>query len=109
MKATKHNTFFGNNAKMCVWINFRTGDQMPAHWKDPPRHGLAELDEFLDCAEQLEASLGWDDARVVLFADTNLVLDLPRVQVEGWGIWSGSFRCIRYAWALVTAREGSMG
>lgn len=73
-----------------IGVHFRAGDQMPAHWKDPPRHGLAELDEFLDCAEQLEASLGWDDARVVLFADTNLVLDLPRVQAlveSGKVVW----------------------
>jgi len=52
---------------------------MPAHWKDPPRHGLGELDEFLDCAESLEASFGWK-AHIVLFADTDKVLEVPRVQ-----------------------------
>lgn len=62
-----------------IGIHFRAGDQMPRHWRDPPRHALAELDEFLDCAEVLEASLGWQ-ARLLLFADTDRVAELPRVQ-----------------------------
>lgn len=62
-----------------IGLHFRAGDQMPKHWKDPPRHGLTEMDEFLDCAERVEASLGWD-AHFVLFADTDLVLELPRVK-----------------------------
>eukprot|EP00429_Kryptoperidinium_foliaceum_P010990 CAMPEP_0176003360 /NCGR_PEP_ID=MMETSP0120_2-20121206/1133_1 /TAXON_ID=160619 /ORGANISM="Kryptoperidinium foliaceum, Strain CCMP 1326" /LENGTH=898 /DNA_ID=CAMNT_0017335999 /DNA_START=42 /DNA_END=2739 /DNA_ORIENTATION=- len=63
-----------------IGVHFRAGDQMPAHWRDPPRHALEEIHEFLDCAEELESSLGWNDARVILFADTDLVLGVPRVQ-----------------------------
>ncbi|CAE8650256.1 unnamed protein product [Polarella glacialis] len=62
-----------------IGVHFRAGDQMPNQWKDPPRHSLRELDEFLDCANSLEKSLGWD-ATILLFADTDKVLELPRVQ-----------------------------
>jgi len=61
-----------------IGVHFRAGDQMPHHWKDPPRHDLGELDGFLDCAFKLEQSLGWS-ARMLLFADTDRVLQHPRV------------------------------
>lgn len=62
-----------------IGIHFRAGDQMPEHWTDPPRHALGELDEFLDCALMLEASLGWD-ATLLLFADTDKMLEHDRVR-----------------------------
>eukprot|EP00434_Breviolum_minutum_P023720 symbB.v1.2.020921.t1/scaffold1786.1/size101393/4 len=52
---------------------------MPQHWKDPPRHALQQLEDFLDCAEQLEKAQGWN-ATFLLFADTDKVIDLPKVQ-----------------------------
>ncbi|CAK8988483.1 Uncharacterized protein SCF082_LOCUS1409 [Durusdinium trenchii] len=62
-----------------IGLHFRAGDQMPQHWKDPPRHALAQLEEFLNCAEQLEKDQGWN-ATFLLFADTDKVTDLPKVQ-----------------------------
>ncbi|CAE7340862.1 unnamed protein product [Symbiodinium pilosum] len=62
-----------------IGIHFRAGDQMPQNWKDPPRHPLSQLDEFLDCAESLEKEHGWE-ATFILFADTDKVLTIPRVQ-----------------------------
>ncbi|CAE7945142.1 unnamed protein product [Symbiodinium necroappetens] len=62
-----------------IGLHFRAGDQMPQNWKDPPRHPLSELDEFLDCAESLEKDYDWD-ATFILFADTDKVLTIPRVQ-----------------------------
>jgi len=62
-----------------IGIHFRAGDQMPERWKDPPRHGLDELDEFLDCAEKVQRSMS-DDTRIILFSDTERALELPRVQ-----------------------------
>ncbi|CAE7345054.1 unnamed protein product [Symbiodinium sp. CCMP2592] len=62
-----------------IGVHFRAGDQMPQNWKDPPRHPLSELDEFLDCAQSLEKDYGWD-ATFILFADTDKVLTIPRVQ-----------------------------
>lgn len=62
-----------------IGLHFRAGDQMPQNWKDPPRHPLSELDEFLDCAESLEKDYDWDST-FILFADTDKVLTIPRVQ-----------------------------
>ncbi|CAE7218754.1 unnamed protein product [Symbiodinium natans] len=62
-----------------IGLHFRAGDQMPQNWKDPPRHALSQLDEFLDCAESLEKDYGWE-ATFILFADTDKVLTMPRVK-----------------------------
>ncbi|CAJ1380766.1 unnamed protein product [Effrenium voratum] len=62
-----------------IGLHFRAGDQMPQHWKDPPRHDLAQLEEFLNCAEDLERQQGWN-ATFLLFADTDKVREMPRVQ-----------------------------
>ena len=62
-----------------IGIHFRAGDQMPKNWRDPPRHALSEVEEFLACAETMEKTLGWS-AHFLLFADTDKVLENPRVQ-----------------------------
>ncbi|CAK0807970.1 unnamed protein product, partial [Prorocentrum cordatum] len=72
-----------------IGIHFRAGDQMPQRWADPPRHALGEIDEFLDCAATLEAALGWE-ATFLLFADTDRVLEAPRVaalRAQGKLVW----------------------
>ena len=49
-----------------IALHFRAGNETAHSWVDPPRHGLGQIDGFLDCAEQVRARLrGQTGARLI--------------------------------------------
>eukprot|EP00933_Yihiella_yeosuensis_P031942 TRINITY_DN25533_c0_g1_i1.p1 TRINITY_DN25533_c0_g1~~TRINITY_DN25533_c0_g1_i1.p1 ORF type:complete len:710 (-),score=87.62 TRINITY_DN25533_c0_g1_i1:74-1966(-) len=70
-----------------IALHFRSGDQSPTRWQDPPRHSLDSLAELLACAREVEQRLHLPGETLwLLSADTTAAfsdVEVSRYMADG--------------------------